>query len=47
MNMKNGHASAATLVPSEEVLKFASKMINATDKEACQLKKKFLDEEFL
>jgi hypothetical protein len=32
MNMKNGHASAATLVPSEQLLKFASKMkANATD----------------
>mgnify|MGYP002804120475 CR=1 FL=1 len=47
MKMKNSDVSAARLVPSERVLKFASKMkANATDEQALQLKKKFLDEEF-
>ena len=47
MNMKNTNVSAASLVPSERVLKFASKMkANATDEQALQLRKKFLDEEF-
>lgn len=47
MNMKNTTVTAASLVPSERVLKFASKMkANATDEQALLLKKKFLDEEF-
>ena len=41
------NVSAACLVPSDRVVKFASKMkANATDEQALQLKKKFLDEEF-
>ena len=47
MKMKNSNVSAARLVPSDRVLKFASKMkANATDEQALQLKKRFLDEEF-
>ena len=47
MKMKNSNVSAARLVTSDLVLKFASKMkANATDEEALQLKKRFLNEEF-
>ena len=47
MAMKNTNITAASLAPSERVLKFANKMkANATDEQAHQLKRKFLDEEF-
>ena len=47
IKMKNSNVSAACLVPSDRVLKFASKMkANATDEQALQLKKKFLDDKF-
>ena len=45
--MKNSNVSAACLVPSDRVVKFASKMkANAADEHALQLEKKFLDEEY-
>ena len=47
MAMKNTNVTAASLRPSEKVLKFACKMkTSATDEEAHELKRKFLDEEF-
>lgn len=47
MAMKNTNVTAASLAPSERVLKFACKMkASATDEEAHELKQKFLDEEF-
>jgi hypothetical protein len=47
MAMKNNKLSAARLTPSKRTLDLASKMkASATDDEANQLRKKFLDESF-
>ena len=45
--MKNGNTSAAKLQPSKQMLEFAAKMkANATDEQAKELRKKFLDKFF-